>query len=171
VGSIAIVHETLSTSVEEFVEFDEIADRLAHTVADVGSVAGRVQVRRLGSFGHLPSETATPLAMVLTELVQNAVEHAFTPASFEDPVGSGDPARDESGLLGQITLTVDRGPDRLKMSVADDGRGLPEGFDLDRTNLGLSIVRTLVESELAGSLQIGPTPSGIGTAATIDVPL
>jgi two-component sensor histidine kinase len=169
VGSIAIVHETLSTSVEEFVEFDEIADRLANMVADVGAVAGRVRVSRTGSFGHLPSETATPLAMVLTELVQNAVEHAFEPepGTPHDAAAPGD----GSGLLGQITVTVDRGPDRLLMTIADDGRGLPAGFDLDRTNLGLSIVRTLVESELAGSLRLGPTPSGIGTEAVIDVPL
>jgi two-component sensor histidine kinase len=58
------------------------------------------------------------------------------------------------------------------MSVDDDGRGLPEGFDLDgSTNLGLSIVRTLVESELGGELSLGAAPAGRGTRAEIDVPL
>ena len=59
------------------------------------------------------------------------------------------------------------------MSVDDDGRGLPDGFDLDAsTSLGLSIVRTLVESELGGQLELGPRPgrSGHAAAATRPVP-
>ena len=60
---------------------------------------------------------------------------------------------------------------RLHVTVDDDGVGLPEGFDLDgSTNLGLSIVRTLVESELGGQLELGPAPAE-GTRAAIDVPL
>ena len=54
----------------------------------------------------------------------------------------------------------------------DDGQGLPAGFDLDgSSSLGLSIVGTLVESELGGRLTLGPAPSGRGTQAVIDVPL
>ena len=79
-GSIAIVHETLSQEVLDEVAFDEIADRLGAMVTDVGP-AGRPRdrpvVRREGSFGLLPNETATALAMVLTELLQNAVEHGY----------------------------------------------------------------------------------------------
>ena len=75
VGSIAIVHETLSQAVEETVDFDAIADRLARLVVDVGLAT--VRVRREGRFGMLVSDQATPLAMVLTELLQNAVEHGY----------------------------------------------------------------------------------------------
>ena len=61
---------------------------------------------------------------------------------------------------------------RLHVTVDDDGRGLPDGFDLDAsTNLGLSIVRTLVESELGGQLALGEVPDGAGTRAELDVPL
>ena len=81
VGSIALVHETLSQSLDEHVDFDEIADRLRTTVADVSSgvasSAGVITSSRTGSFGTVPGEVATALAMVLTELVQNAAEHAF----------------------------------------------------------------------------------------------
>lgn len=169
VGSIAIVHETLSQASEELVDFDEIADRLGGMLADVGAVAGRVRVRREGGFGDLPSETATPLAMVLTELVQNALEHAF-----EAPPEFAAAELDEAGLpslVGHVTVTARRSDGRLEMSVGDDGRGLPPDFDLERTNLGLSIVRTLVESELGGHLEIGRSSTGSGTVATIDVPL
>ena len=48
---------------------------------------------------------------------------------------------------------------RLHVTVDDDGAGCPTGFDLDAsTSLGLSIVRTLVESELGGQLELGPRP-------------
>ncbi|NYD41211.1 histidine kinase N-terminal domain-containing protein [Nocardioides panaciterrulae] len=160
VGSIALVHETLSQAVEEQVDFDEVADRLGRMVTEVSAVGKPVLVRRVGSFGVLPSEVATALAMVLTEVLQNAVEHGYP----EDRAGEA--------RRGEIVVTARRLVGRLHVSVEDDGQGLPEGFDLDgSTNLGLSIVRTLVESELGGQLELGPAPGGRGTRASLDVPL
>jgi two-component sensor histidine kinase len=98
---------------------------------------------------------ATPLALVLTELLQNALQHGF-------PV-----AAKEQGLLEVIAV---REAERLVVTVADNGVGLPEGFDLDSaTSLGLQIVRTLVVSELGGRLRIVPRPGG-GTEAVVDLP-
>ena len=166
VGSIAIVHETLSQAVAETVEFDEVADRLGRMVTDVSALGERVHVVRAGSFGVLASETATPLAMVLTEILQNAVEHGY-PASVDGPDRLGAPARD-----GQIRVVVSRLAGRLSVGVEDDGVGLPPGFDLDgSSSLGLSIVRTLVESELGGLIEIGAAPTGGGARVQIDVPL
>ena len=160
VGSIAIVHETLSHSMEETVDFDQIADRLGAMVVDVSGVETPVRVVREGSFGALPSESATPLAMVLTEVLQNAVEHGFA-----DRSGAPEGRRE-----GRVTVTARRIVGRLHVVVEDDGAGLPEGFDLDgSTQLGLSIVRTLVESELGGIFEIGP---GVrGTRVQADLPL
>jgi two-component system, sensor histidine kinase PdtaS len=158
VGSIAIVHEILSQAVEEQVDFDEIIDPLGRMVTDVGAIGGRVRVRRTGTFGVLPSEAATALAMVLTELLQNAVEHGYDP--------------DDADVTGEIVLGAHRLVGRLHVTVDDDGRGLPDGFDLDASSsLGLSIVRTLVESELGGQLELGPNPDGGGTRAALDVPI
>ncbi len=158
VGSIALVHETLSQAVEEDVDFDEIADRLGGMVGEVSSVGGRVRVRRDGHFGRLPSEVATAVAMILTELLQNAAEHGYAQADG-----------DRGGL---VEVRVQRSAGRLRIEVLDDGRGLPDGFDLEEsTSLGLSIVRTLVESELGGRLAVGPAQPGPGTRAAIDVPL
>jgi two-component sensor histidine kinase len=145
VGSIAIVHETLSQAFDELVDFDEVADRLQMLVTDMCSPEAPVTSARQGTFGMLRAEAATPLAMVLTEVMQNAVEHGF-----------GD-------RPGRITVTANRLVGRLQVSVEDDGVGLPEGFDIETSNsLGLSIVRTLVESELDGTLQIGPGQIGPG---------
>ncbi|WP_107765455.1 sensor histidine kinase [Nocardioides terrigena] len=156
VGSIAIVHETLSQAVEEHVDFDEIADRLGRMVTDVAVVGAAIRVVRRGSFGVLAPETATPLAMVITEALQNAVEHGYP-----------DPA---SAREGTIELEAVTAPGRLVVTISDDGRGLPEGFDLAAsTSLGLSIVRTLVESELGGTLEMGPAAGG-GTRVRIELP-
>ena len=155
VGSIAIVHETLSQSPEGHVDFDEIADRLGRMVTEVSAVGDRVRVERSGRFGRLASGTATALAMVLTEVLQNAVEHGY-------------PAADATG---RIEVSVRRVLGRLHLVVTDDGVGVPAGFDLDSsTNLGLSIVRTLVESELGGQLEVGPAPGSRGTRVVLDVP-
>jgi two-component sensor histidine kinase len=158
VGSIAIVHETLSQEVLDEVAFDEIADRLGAMVTDVGAgpdgAGDRPLVRRKGTFGLLPNETATALAMVLTELLQNAVEHGFP-----------------SGSAGSIVVEPERLAGRLRVTVDDDGVGLPDGFDPDASlTLGLSIVRTLVESELGGLLELRASPSS-GARVVVDVPL
>jgi two-component sensor histidine kinase len=154
VSSIAVVHETLSGALDQSVRFDEIADRIVVMVADV-TANERVRLARRGTFGVLPSEVATPLAMVISELLQNAVEHGFS-----------EPAR-----AGLVELVVDRGKSALHVEVVDDGRGLPAGFDAAASDrLGLQIVRTLVETELGGSLAIADR-SGGGAVAAIDVEL
>jgi two-component system, sensor histidine kinase PdtaS len=159
VGSIAIVHETLSQTLDERVEFDEIADRVLAMVVDYSAAAGGgassrgIQSRRVGTFGVLPAQVATPLAMVLTELFQNAFEHGL------DGVGSS------------LEVTAVRHDGRLNILVADDGRGLPEGFDPQSAgNLGLQIVRTLVAGDLGGTFDMTPREGG-GTVVTVDLPV
>jgi len=145
VGAIAVVHETLSQTYEEEVEFDAVADQLLGLVSEVGAhegtQAGSVRLRRTGSFGTIGSDVATPLAMVLTEVLQNAMEHAFAGGSTDSRVGT-------------VEVRARNADGRLEVTVVDDGVGLPEGFDLAASSsLGLSIVRTLV-GELSGTLRI-----------------
>ena len=154
VGTIAIVHETLSEAVEEAVDFDDVSDRLGRMVTEVSGTGHRVVVGRTGSFGVLASEAATALAMVLTEVLQNAVEHGY-----------------DADASGRIVVDAQRGEDALRVVVTDDGRGLPADFDLESsTSLGLSIVRTLVESELGGQLRLARSEPR-GTRVEVDVPL
>lgn len=151
VGSIAIVHETLSQNLDERVEFDDIADRVLSMVAEISP--GRVTARRTGRFGILTAEVATPLAMVLTELLQNALEHGFGP-----------------GETGTVEVGATAGRDKLIITVQDNGRGLPEGFNPQRAgNLGLQIVRTLVVGELSGTFDMVPAPEG-GTRVVLELP-
>jgi two-component sensor histidine kinase len=153
VASIAIVHETLSETLDEQVDFDEVCDRLSEMVCDVASEMVNITTSREGSFGWLAAEIATPLAMVITEIMQNAVEHGF------------------AGRPGRLDVQVLRSSVSLHVDIDDDGQGLPTGFDqVASASLGLSIVRTLVESELSGTICLGGNPEG-GTRATLDVPL
>ena len=81
---------------------------------------------------------------LLTELMQNAVDHGF-------PEGS-------SG--GQVSVALTHERQRLSIRVIDNGRGIDPGFDLgSSTGLGLSIVRTLVTTELNGTIVMRPATS------------
>jgi two-component sensor histidine kinase len=159
VGSIAIVHETLSLTPDEVVDFDGIAERVITMAVEVSAPEPGITPRISGTFGKLPSAVATPLAMVLTELLQNALQHGL---------GHGEA---DGNLGGSLQVTAQRQPDKLTATVADSGAGLPEGFDLNATtSLGLQIVRTLVVSELGGSLEITNRPGG-GTLVVVDLPV
>ncbi|BAX91412.1 sensor histidine kinase [Mycobacterium shigaense] len=155
VSSIALVHDALSMSVDEQVNLDEVIDRILPIMNDVASVDRPIRINRVGDLGVLDSDRATALIMVITELVQNAIEHAFDPAIQE----------------GSVTIRAERSARWLDVVVHDDGRGLPEGFSLEKSDsLGLQIVRTLVAAELDGTLGMREAPRG-GTDVVLRVPI
>jgi len=133
---------------------------------EVSAPEARVSPRLRGKFGMLPSAIATPLALVLTELMQNALQHGLTRPGPDAP-GLGGPTT----TAGTLLVTAERSADRLTVSVADNGVGLPADFDLDKADsLGLQIVRTLVVAELGGRLEIGPNDGG-GTVVRVELPI
>ncbi|MGO3886279.1 MAG: sensor histidine kinase, partial [Mycetocola sp.] len=110
VASIAVVHDTLSEGLSQIVDFDTVFDRVLMLIAEVASTHNTtVHPKKSGSFGVLPSEYATPLALALTELVTNAVEHGL------------------AGREGEVEISAERTEDMLTVVVRDDGVGLPEG--------------------------------------------
>jgi len=181
VASIALVHETLSTSPDDRVDLDQIVDRLGPMISDVAAAESSVRVRRVGTFGIFGAELATPLVMILAEIVQNALQHAYTADGVRDdepdPDSPSDPADGSESdadpeTRGQVTITVARTAKELDVQVSDDGNGLPEGFAIERSSgLGLQIVRTLVDSELLGSIDMHHRPGERGTAVRVLVPL
>jgi two-component sensor histidine kinase len=151
VSAIAVVHDTLSEGLAQIVDFDDVFDRVLMLVAEVASSHNTtVQPKKSGTFGVLPSEYATPLALALTELVTNAVEHGL------------------AGRSGQVEIVADRSDETLTVKVVDNGSGLPEGKV--GTGLGTQIVRTLIQGELSGTID-WHTMMGAGTEVTIEVPL
>ncbi len=156
VATIALIHETLSASVDDRVDLDQIVDRLVPMISDVAAAETSVRVQRLGSFGVFSTELATPMVMVLAEIVQNAVQHAY-------------PADHPGGL---VLITVDRSARSVDVLISDDGAGLPADFSLETANgLGLQIVRTLVTAELRGTISMGSPVGRQGTEVLLEVPL
>ncbi len=147
VGTIALVHETLSQGFDETVNFDEIALRGLQAVVEVATSEQHVSSSLTGSFGLLRAEDATALAMVISELVQNAVEHGLADAG------------------GRVDVAVrrsvdDDGTEELQVSITDDGKGLPPGFRPVLAGLGTRIVTSLVQ-DLQGRIRWeNSTPRG-----------
>ena len=155
VAAIAQVHEALSMSVDEEVNLDEVVDRILPIMNDVARVDTPIRINREGSLGVLDADRAMALVLVVTELVQNAIEHAFDPGDKQ----------------GRVVIRADRSARSLDIVVHDDGTGLPDGFSLEASDrLGLQIVRTLVSAELDGSLEMRQADGG-GTEAVLRVPI
>jgi hypothetical protein len=152
IASIALVHETLSNSTETTVAFDEVLTSLVTHALELSPRMGQLSIERIGRLGSLESRIATPLSLVVTELMHNALEHGLA----------------ESGT--RLTISLQRYSNEGLVTISDDGVGLPEGFDLTTSsNLGLQIVRTLTENELKGELKLESTNNG--TQATLRFPL
>ncbi|MGI9119874.1 MAG: sensor histidine kinase [Acidimicrobiales bacterium] len=171
IRSIALVHETLSREGSAEVTFNDIVRPLVRMVEDsLVSPERPVRFRVEGDAGMLPARLATPLAVVLTELLQNAADHAY-------PLDAG-PA---STVPGNVLVELDNDGERLVVRVVDDGVGLPAGFALETARgLGLSIVRSLVSTQIEGSISmrspVGATVHhepgrGPGTVIEVHVPL
>lgn len=141
VGAIALVHETLSTSFDETVVFDEIATRALGALVEAATPDGKTRLRHEGQFGRLRAEDATALSLALTELVQNAVEHGLAAGGGVVTVNAHRAADVPDGFGGF--------GDELRVTVSDDGVGMPE--EHKPSGLGSQIVRSLV-AELRGTI-------------------
>lgn len=153
VSSMAVVHDLLAGSDEERVDFAEAARTVVELVRrGLSGAESGVRVTVNGATGMVDAHVATSLALAVAELAHNAIEH-----------GIGE--RGE----GSVEVGMRRVPGELVLTVRDDGNGLPDGFDVaSSANLGLAIVRTVVEDDLHGTLGF----SGVkGTTVTVRVPL
>ena len=125
------------------VDVDELIDSIITAAAGNGNSAG-ASVERRGTGGYLPTGIAIPLAMSVSELVHNALEHS-----------RGD----------LITIDIQRGERELVCVVHDNGEGM-----VGEPGLGLSIVGDLVTKELRGEFEY-ISPDEPGTSASISIPL
>ena len=152
IASIAVVHETLSNSTQTTVAFDEVLSSLGTHALELRPRMGELTIQRVGEIGSLESRVATPLSLVVTELIHNALEHGLA----------------KSGT--HLKIELQRYSNEGLVTISDDGVGLPDGFDLlTSSNLGLQIVRTLTENELMGELKLDSTDQG--TQAKLRFPL
>jgi two-component sensor histidine kinase len=208
VRSIAVVHEILSRDTVDEVDFNDILPSLVRMAEDLGRVDRPVRITCRGEAGQLHAAVATPLAVVITELLQNAAEHGWPDsAPPEDPTrppedptrptadstgpagapaegggrpgpsspsapGTGQEAALGSGRPLEVTVDLRRTDGELRVTVRDNGVGVPPEFSIDRTSgLGLSIVRGLVRTQLGGVISMhGNGGTVVDVAIPVDRP-
>jgi signal transduction protein with GAF and PtsI domain/anti-sigma regulatory factor (Ser/Thr protein kinase) len=148
IQSIAAVHDVLSHKGVQCVDIKELLTRVARGVVEnMATPELELELSVEGTQFVLSSQPATSLALVISELVQNAAEHAFV-------------GRDH----GHITIELAEETGYWMVVVRDDGIGLPGG---SARQLGLQIVETLVVEDLHAQFHLR---SDGGTTATIKIP-
>jgi two-component sensor histidine kinase len=153
VKSIATVHELLSVEQTESTDIQQLAERLLNmAVRNTASPGQQIAHSVNGDSLRLASKQATALALILSELFNNALLHGLA----DRPAG-------------QIGVDVRASNGQVVLTVRDDGAGLPPGFSWEANEqLGLRIVRTLVKRELQGEFSLQNVENG--TAATVTFP-
>jgi two-component sensor histidine kinase len=136
--SVAVVHDMLQARDLRFVDIKQAARRIVQLTCQTAAPGTEIEARVSGARVMLPSQQATNIAMILSELVDNAVRHGLP--KVQD---------------GRILVNLAEGGGNVVIEVNDNGAGLPAGFDLERdSGLGLKVVRGIVEEELGGFLDI-----------------
>lgn len=159
VQTIAMVHEGLSQTADENVDFDKVISNLLRMSVDLASMKDQhISIDFVGKFGKMPAQDATPLSLVLTELITNAVEHGF-----------------EGRKEGHITVSVGREGKCLNVVVEDDGNGMDqeENNGMARSSgsgLGTQIINTFVTNDFGGSVRWERGREG-GTRVILDMTL
>lgn len=150
--SVAAIHEFLSEHESRVINVKDVSRRILDQLREgVVSREEGIRFRLLGPNVYLPTQQATACALIINELLQNALEHGFSPSEG-----------------GDILVELQDGADVVTLRITDSGRGLPEGFDLERdSHLGLTIVQTLVSDDLRGRFELG---NGDGVQATVTFP-
>jgi two-component sensor histidine kinase/PAS domain-containing protein len=151
--SVAVIHEFLSLDESQSINVRDVCQRIVTQTRQLMTPGQQVEFVLEGPAIYLPSAQATATALVINELVQNALEHGY-----------------EHRQQGQIKVVLTDGGDSVKLEVCDDGEPLSTDFDLaNSTSLGLQIVRSLVQADLRGEIRLG-NDAERGVVATVIFP-
>ena len=180
ISSIALVHEYLSGQGTELVDINELGNGVYRTVmSSMKTPDLELEMKFSADNLRLPSQQAASLALVLNELLQNALEHGFenrkkgtltaTISRLDEYGGNREKLQGKAAEAVPYAGSAKKeNDDRLLLLVTDDGVGLPAGFDLQKTkSLGLKIVQTVVQSDLKGTFTLEPRTDGSGTVARV----
>jgi len=150
--SVAVVHDFLSQQGAGVINIKDVSQHIINqTQRSIMYPEKRIHLTLEGPSVYLPTQKATACALVINELLQNAVEHGY-----------------ERKPGGTISVKLRDEGDRVVISVEDDGQGLPEGFSLGHLDsLGLQIVQTLVRDDLKGEFEL---KGGDGVRAIVTFP-
>ena len=162
IRAIALVHETLANETTDDVSLADVAGMLARTAQDSFTSPDRpIHFEVIGDAGLVPSDVVTPLAVVLNELLQNTVDHAFPARAFAS-----------EGDIALVEIFLDRNEEEIRMAVRDNGIGVSADFDSEtQKGLGLTIIRGLATTELGGAIEVRRRDDLPGSEALVQVPL
>jgi two-component sensor histidine kinase len=150
VDAVGRVHRHLHTLDHlQSVDFKQYLESLCYDLSSMTSTSALENaISVVGGALQLPSETAIPMGFIASELITNAIKYA----------------------KGKIAVTLrETAKGGYSLAVANDGPGLPEGFDPAATRgLGMKIITSLVR-QIGGSLTIGKNDNGKGTQFTVAV--
>jgi two-component sensor histidine kinase len=137
--SVAVIHEFLSYQDSRVINIRDVSNRILTLMRqEMLGPDRKIQLELDGPPIYLPARQATACALVINELLQNAVEHGF-----------------EEGSVGNVRLTLQDEGDTVIVRVRDDGNGLPDNFNIEESDsLGLQIVQTLVQEDLKGTIEM-----------------
>jgi len=137
--TVAVVHEFLAHQEAQTINMRDVAQQIIRQAREmVPGPERQIRFRLEGEAVYLPTQQATSCSLVINELLQNALEHGFA-----------------GGQPGTVRVRLEDHGDQVSVVVEDDGRGLPEDFELNGTgSLGLHIVETLVREDLKGTFEI-----------------
>ncbi len=151
--SVAIVHEFLSRREASVINLRDVAQRIVGQMREgLLDPEKRLEIELSGPPIYLSPQQTTACALLINELLQNAIEHGY--------------ADKPSGVI-DINLR-DQG-DFVTIEVVDDGGGLTSDIDLGQNvSLGLRIVQSLATNDLKGQFEL--KNCGEGTSATVKFP-
>lgn len=156
IRSIAVVHEILSHNPEASVRFDDVIKPLVRLVSEgLTNPEISIDFKIEGNIVDFPAAETTAIAVILNELLQNAIQHGFSEFLTDEKA--------------EVVIHFDSKDGFFEISVTDNGKGLPEKFADQSFGLGLTIVMNLIEADLGGDMRLlENTPSG--TMALIRIP-
>lgn len=154
IQSIAAVHDLLSREDIGVTTLDDVAKRVVEEASTSLTPPGvRFRFHVDGHGVEVSSRQATLLALLINEMVGNALRH-----------GLRDRTQGDVWIGGRVEGA------HVLVTVEDNGRGLPPDFAPEReSGLGMQIIRTLVGTDLGGSVTMAPRAEG-GTRVTIQFP-
>jgi two-component system, sensor histidine kinase PdtaS len=149
--SVAVIHEFLAHQDARVINIRDVSQRIINQVREgVLDQECKIRLELQGPNIYLATQPATVCALVINELLQNALEHGY-----------------DRQDVGVVTVRLHDSGDRITIAVEDDGRGLGGGFRLEQSNsLGLHIVKTLAEGDLKGKFELRGRDKGVSAIVT-----
>ncbi|MEJ2638306.1 MAG: histidine kinase dimerization/phosphoacceptor domain -containing protein [Desulfosarcinaceae bacterium] len=144
IQAMALIHTQLYRKQSvDFIDMHQQIQDLYQNLRILYPVGTRIHFHLDADDIHLSVTQALPCALIVNELLSNALKHAFT-----------------EHCAGNIYISFKQPQEgKLHLSVSDDGCGLPEGMAVEQvSSLGLKLVRVLVIEQLEGTMRLESNP-------------